>query len=272
MFNFFIDTADTQYIKKIKSTFGGEGIFSNLKGITTNPNAMSKINRHSLREWEEILPTLCELVSEMRQDDKGEVHIQAPSSAMTGDAVLSFAQHIHSFTDGNTKLALKIPPSLTVLKKTPEIQQIMPVNVTGLADCSTALSCLLYNVDYVSIIPGRMEEAGINADEHLLYLTRRNNRGEIITGSMRTLDGLIRAILAATTPTIGVRVWDKIIEEELNLKTLEEKDYLAEFQLQETTPLAFSPRVSDKNMSLSISFFDEMDALGEKSYEEFCLL
>ena len=115
MFNFFIDTADTQYIKKIKSTFGGEGIFSNLKGITTNPNAMSKINRHSLREWEEISPTLCELVSEMRRDDKGEVHVQAPSSAMTGDAVLSFAQHIHSFTDGNTKLALKIPPSLTVL-------------------------------------------------------------------------------------------------------------------------------------------------------------
>tara|TARA_R110000824_G_scaffold281548_3_gene469874 strand:- start:216 stop:1010 length:795 start_codon:yes stop_codon:yes gene_type:complete len=264
MFNFFFDTADVEYIKKVWLSLGERGLNKNVKGITTNPNAMTKINRHTLTEWQEILPKLCELVSEIRQDKKGEVHVQAPNSSMTGEEVHTFARHISAFSDGNTKLALKIAPQKDVLEKVPFIQEYMPVNVTGLADCATALSCSTYGVDYVSIIPGRMEEVGIDADAHLLYLLRRNTRDEVITGSMRTIDGLRRAVAAETVPTIGTRVWDLIIEKNFDITSLSVE--------RGKQPPMFSPYITKDNTDLSVSFFEQMDQLGSEAYKEFSAL
>ena len=138
-----------------------------------------------------------------------------------------------------------------------EIQKLMPVNVTGLADCGTALSCMTYGVDYVSIIPGRMEEVGIVADDHLKFLLKRNSDTKVITGSMRTIDGLARAVKYDTIPTIGTRVWDKIANKSLDIGTLSEQDPL------------FSPHIDSRNTDLSVSFFHQMDTLGMKAYEEF---
>jgi transaldolase len=260
MFDFFFDTADIEYIKKVWFSLGERGLNKNVKGITTNPNAMSKINRHTLTEWQEILPKLCELVSEIRQDKKGEVHVQAPNSSMTGEEVRAFARHISAFSDGNTKLALKIAPQIDILEKVPFIQEYMPVNVTGLSDCSTALSCVIYGVDYVSIIPGRMEEVGINADSHLIYMLRQNRKTKVITGSMRTLEGLKRAVEAGTVPTIGNRVWDAITEEKFDVTKLSAK---------ELVPPMLSPHITQANTNLSLSFFEQMDELGRRAYREW---
>ena len=255
MFDFFIDTADIDYIRNLTPAI--EDYRKNVKGITTNPNAMDKIRQRTLAEWQSTLPDLCKLVSEIRGDDQGEVHVQAPNSEMTGQEVLAFAQHIHKFNDGQTKLALKIAPKADVLEVVGEIQKLMPVNVTGLADCGTALSCMTYGVDYVSIIPGRMEEVGIVADDHLKFLLKRNSDTKVITGSMRTIDGLARAVKYDTIPTIGTRVWDKIANKSLDIGTLSEQDPL------------FSPHIDSRNTDLSVSFFHQMDALGMKAYEEF---
>lgn len=218
---------------------------------------MDKIKRTTLSEWELILPELCSLVSEIRGDDGGLVHVQAPNSEMTGAEVLKFAEHIHKFNDGQTSLALKIAPNSDVLEAVSEIQKIMPVNVTGLADCSTALSCITYGVDYVSIIPGRMEEVGIVADDHLKFLLKRSGNTEVITGSMRTVDGLARAVKYNTIPTIGTRVWDKIVNQGVDIGSLSKQNSL------------FSPSIDERNTNLSLSFFQQMDALGAAVYKDF---
>jgi len=261
MFNYFVDTADTNYIKNLdlSNRFNP----THMLGITTNPNAMSKINKFTLREWEDTLPKLCELVSEIRKDGEGQVHVQAPRSSMTGDQVLKFAEHIHTFNDGNTKLVLKIPPTLTVLKKAAEIQNLMPVNVTGLSDCCTALSCLSFGVDYVSIIPGRMEEVGIDANAHLAFVTKRSNsNGQVITGSMRTVEGLLSAVRYLTLPTIGTRVWDKLVGVDL-LQEVSKIEYFNECDVER-----FSPYINEKNRDLSVQFFGQMDELGQKCFED----
>jgi hypothetical protein len=272
MFKFFIDTADIDYIKTTIQPLLND-LYSSLEeknrclGITTNPNAMHKINCTSLESWEKILPSLCETVSDMRGDSDGLVHVQAPNSKMTGEEVLKFAKHIHKFNDGNTKLALKIAPSTLVLKKVKEIQEYMPVNVTGLSDCSTVLSCLSYGVNFASIIPGRMEEVGIHADSHLFFLMKRGNKDNchVITGSMRTVEGLRKAISYDTLPTIGTRVWDKIKEIDLS------NGFEVGSECENDVGM-FSTQVDNKSLELSTQFFEQMDSLGEQAFGDFCKL
>ena len=56
---------------------------------------------------------------------------------------------------------MKIAPHKRMLELNEELKDKIDLNVTGTADCSTALMSLSYGVRYVSIIPGRMEEKGI---------------------------------------------------------------------------------------------------------------
>ena len=79
---FFFDTADIDYIKKLWKRFSKD-IPSNLvAGITTNPNAFSKINLNNLSEWKLTTKNLCKLVTEIRNDGKGVVYVQIPYSRM----------------------------------------------------------------------------------------------------------------------------------------------------------------------------------------------
>jgi len=265
MFKFLIDTANIDYINgTIKNILSDKISGLNVLGITTNPNAMAKINHHSLKSWLSVLPKLCETVSDLRGDSLGRVHVQAPNSQMSGEEVLSFVKYISGHDDGITKLALKIAPSISVLSKVGEIQKYMPVNVTGLSDCSSALACLSHGVDYVSIIPGRMEEVGIDADSHLSFLMKRKRgAGEVITGSMRTVEGLLRAVSYDTIPTIGEKVWDQLVERDLD-KEAHELNY---FSQEDTSNL--SPLVSTENINLSLEFFNQMDLQGDTAYRDF---
>ena len=110
MVNYFIDTANIDSIKNIWNKIKDVTDPHLLKGITTNPNAFKKIDMFKLSEWEKHLPKLCELVSEMRGDEYGIVYVQAPVSTMSKRDIMAFAQHISQFTDGNTRLGLKLPP------------------------------------------------------------------------------------------------------------------------------------------------------------------
>lgn len=256
MFNFFIDTADASYI----NTLNLKPFKENCLGITTNPNAMSKINCYSLASWVKVLPSLCELVSNIRGDSEGQVHVQAPNSKMSGDEVLAFVRYIHDNTDGNTSLALKIPPTISVLRKVQQIKQYMPVNVTGLSDCCSALACMTYGVDYVSIIPGRMEEVGIDANAHLEFLTKSALPTRVITGSMRTIEGLVDAVKRHTIPTIGTRVWDKLGGE---------FNFSVDQMFDRDSVQPFAPFNDEANLRLSVDFFAQMDELGLEAYTNF---
>ena len=54
MFNYFVDTADIDYISKLDLANRFNPV--HMLGITTNPNAMSKINHWSLDSWTQVLP------------------------------------------------------------------------------------------------------------------------------------------------------------------------------------------------------------------------
>ena len=261
MFEFFIDTADIDYIRRNIVPLL-EKCKHYLAGITTNPNAMHKIGCNSLSQWEEVLPKLCAFVTEMRGDNLGEVFVQIPNSKMSVDDVFDFAQHIKEFNDGHTILGLKIPPSVKILQPTYELKKIMPVNVTGLADCSTVLSCATYGVDYASIIPGRMEEVGIDANAHLSFLRKRAGTTEVITGSMRTIEGLFNAVAFNTIPTIGERVWNEIIKQKIDITTWNPAGHTAQ-------PNLFSPHIDQRSTQLSIDFFKQMDELGKQVHTDW---
>ena len=268
MFDFFFDTADDQYILNAWDKASRHLDAACIRGITTNPNAFKKIDAHHLKEWEEKLPVLCSLVSDLRGDSEGVVYVQAPNSNMSPEQVLEYVKHISQFHDGNTKIGLKIPPFYPILEIVDELNQYAETNVTGLADCSTALSCLSYNVRYISLIPGRMEEQGVDAKAHVLFTRRRSaDKAEIIAGSMRTIEGLHWVCSHGTVPTIGTRVWDQIIADE---NVLREVATFGENVIDcNRMPNGFSPHITQVNTQLSIDFFNQMDECGQYAHKDF---
>ena len=69
---------------------------------------------------------------------------------------------------------MKIPPYNEFLNISEELNQKVLTNVTGVSDHATAMKCISYGVNYVSIIPGRMEEVGIDAVSLMTYLFSSN--------------------------------------------------------------------------------------------------
>ena len=261
MVDFFFDTADDDYIYKLWKKIGKYVDNDKVRGITTNPNAFSKVEMKSLTQWEKQLSVLCELVSYIRGDKFGVVYVQGPSSKMDAEELLQFTKHITQFTDGNSSIGLKIPPQFKILEVVDELKQYTEINVTGVSDCSTALSCFTYDVDYVSLIPGRMEEVGINSYDHICFTQKNATNGEIISGSMRTIEGLSEMCQLGTVPTIGTRVWDQM---EDSFDILLESSF--DFNPDRVTFSDFSPTIDYKSRKLSEEFFVQMDECGPEVY------
>jgi len=265
---FFIDTADVDYIrsawKKLEGTFEPKSMV----GITTNPSAMNKVGCHTISAMKERTKELCKLVSEIRGDNKGVVYVQGPSSKMTSPQVMKFAKMIKNWGDGQTKVGLKIPPYYDILNRVKELNEHVEVNVTGVADASTALRCFTYDVRYVSMIPGRMEERGVNAVEQMKFVNERkyskSKPNDIITGSMRTIEGLNSAIASDTVPTVGPRVLDLIFAEDGGVKRFK-KMWTNQEIGAEPKFYGISPLITQDMLDLSNEFFTQMDQLGHEA-------
>lgn len=265
----FFDTANKDaIIQNCAELFACDFPEKSILGITTNPSALTKIGCQSLLEFEELVPILVKLVTDIRQDNLGTVHVQLPYSFANEHEIVGWANYVKQFTDGHTRVAMKLPPYKLALTTVEEAQLDMPLNVTGIADAATILLCNSYpSISYASIIPGRMEEIGIDADQHLSFLNDRYNTSltmDVITGSMRTIDGLKRAIMYNTIPTIGERVWALFTQSDFEqfeswwLTTPESIEYPASI-----------PQISDQNKMLSMNFFSQMDSLGSQLFREF---
>ncbi|MBI4586615.1 MAG: hypothetical protein HY717_21600 [Planctomycetes bacterium] len=263
--SFFFDTADPDFIaatwKKISRVFPAGAV----RGVTTNPNALSKVKVNSIEGLKEHLEKLCRLVSGIRPDGQGIVYVQQPNSRMDAASLCEWADLLTAMGDGKTRLGLKIAPFPSALEAGRDLQDAIEINVTGVSDCATALRAFSYGVRYVSIIAGRMEEIGADAKAHVHFVQQRNSgTGEIITGSMRTVEGLRWVCQAGTVPTIGSRVWEKLFTE----IAFEE---LPSFWNQEepAQELQFAPVTTQGQIDLSRQFFEQMDGLGEAIYREF---
>lgn len=270
---FFFDTADTDYIRKVWDKLGKHIDPSAVVGITTNPNALAKVNCDTLSKFEELVPRMCELVKELRGDTPAEglVYVQVPNSTMSYENIIKWAMYVNEFNGNGAAIALKIPHFSYVLRLAgePELQNLY-LNVTGVSDANTIIKALSYQtVFFASIIPGRMEEVGINANQHLEYLANQQlqRHQNIIAGSMRTIEGLKNSIYYHTVPTIGSRVWDLIDAEN---RWEEFASYWENtYEVNDQPSADYTPLVTDTNLDLSKQFFDQMDKLGESIHQEF---
>lgn len=261
MFDFFIDTADLEYIKNKWNEIGPFINPSNVLGITTNPNAFYKTNDFSIKQWKDKSLLLCSLIKEIRGDNNGTLHIQFPNSNVTEELFIKWINILSDFTNGDAKLAIKIPPFKNALEIATKYNKNYELNTTGISDAGTALYALSYDIKYASIIPGRMEEVGIDAKSHVSYVVNSNKKDKkIITGSMRNLEGFKWCVEYGTIPTIGTRVLDLVnnnVAKELN-----------EWKQKETIQSNFCPHNTESNKALSVQFFDQMDSMGKEAYED----
>lgn len=259
MFNFLIDTADEEYIKNkwdfLKQHIPGKSVI----GITTNPNAFYKVNDLSMEQWFLRMKKLADLLESIRGDKNGELHVQFPNSNITEELFKKWCDKLECLNLSNVKLFIKVPPFSDGLKIAQKYCK--NINVTGVSDSGTALNALSYKISYLSLIPGRMEEVGINAKDHVKYVqNRKKDNKKIITGSMRTLECLKWCVELGTVPTIGTRVFDLFNEN--NIKDI------TKWKKQSFTNIKFCPFVDERNLSLSSDFFKQMDDMGNKCYED----
>jgi len=125
-------------------------------------------------------------------------------------------------------IVIKFPPNIkliTDIQSRPEYGSLK-INVTGLTSVYDCLIMLMFStVRYASLIPGRMEAAGINASQHLaLYETLMRSTaidGDVITGSMRTVEQVISSANAGTLPTIGTKVWNLMTPDDLSYQVID---------------------------------------------------
>jgi len=262
MKDFFFDTANVDFIKSTMDKYGSDIDPKWVRGVTTNPNAFSKVDMYHLDEWLDHAVKMGKLIADIRGDNEGEVHMQAPYSHLDPTVILEYAKIIADSTGGTCKVGMKIPPYQKVLEYVDQYNEYVITNVTGLADSATVLKCCTYDVGYISIIPGRMEEVGIDA-EHAIAFVNQCNFGNttIITGSQRTTDQIIYSFYLDTVPTIGEKCWGDIFKEDNFQRILG-----MEYGYKAVGP--FSPDITQVNTNLSVAFFDQMDALGETARQD----
>ena len=306
---FFLDTANEDELRRLWEFVNKQSEVDCI-GITTNPNALAKIECNTMAQLEKVLPKLVALTTEMRNDRSGGiVHVQIPNSEMVDEEILRWAEWVAEFSDDVTSMAVKIPHQTRILRLTDLIKlRGVLVNVTGIADWATLCKAFQYrDVKYASLIPGRMEEVGIDANRHMEYIKQINRsddlrrpqaskfqigkpqssvavykdsmRQQVIAGSMRTIEGLHNAIARGTVPTIGMRVWDQLLKP--SWKTgqhavseftglWDEKHWPHAVGTGEIlADYSHAPLVTDANIKLSIDFFEQMDELGANMYKEF---
>lgn len=268
---FFFDTGDLDAIERTWEKLSKTTPAGAIAGITTNPNALAKIDCKSLKELELLTYKLTRFLTQARGDNIGAVHVQLPVSYADEKTHKDWATYLRGLGDGRSHIAMKIPPFKHVLDRVRDLSldQVVQINVTGVSDAATALRCFSYpSVTYVSIIPGRMEEVDINAQSHLRLVNQRNNAFSknqyVIAGSMRTVDGLQRSIDAGCIPTIGQRVWDAMSSENYETFTSMWRGIDVSDDYVKDIPLT-----DERNVKLTDDFFNQMDNLGEPLYTEF---
>jgi len=268
MCSYFIDTADISYIEALwKRLSKNDTLYKGFAGITTNPNAMAKVGVKTMAQFDTVLHGLMGFVEKHALDPAAIVYVQLPYDHMPLSEVIIWCNHIRAISSlyPGATVGLKIPPYKRYLDMTDTMWDLQ-INVTGISDAGTLLRVFSFSpVRYASLIPGRMEEVGIDANSHManILAARNDVSGKVITGSMRTLIGLQNAISAGTVPTIGTRIFDQ-------MTSSYDIDAFAEmWDVPKMKHQTLAPVTDERNVKLSVDFFTQMNELGQPLYEDF---
>jgi len=261
MQTFFIDSANPGVIRNIWEKIYTEGLSKRLSGITTNPKALAKYfqKEFNLIDLKELLCSLNQLMERDFHCMNTIIYIQVPHDQLD----LSILEKMTNFVQNlDFKVGIKIPHYYEFLNAT-KIYPNVSFNVTGVSDFSVASKALSYShLDYVSIIPGRMEEKNINYSPGLNILRQNNQffnsscgKSRVIAGSMRTLKQLRKVLQFDCVPTIGESAFTNIIPE---LKK-QQISFLSLFNSPEFFKSIDHDISNIPGTDLSISFFKEMN-------------
>ncbi len=270
---FYIDTAIEADIVAIIEKIDREcpKLLGKFGGITTNPNAM---HNAGITTYGGHINQVKELVGVMSTWGLfTELHTQLPSSTMNVHGAGMFIDEMLTIYPP-ASIVIKFPPNIKLIadiQSRPEYGSLK-INVTGLTSVYDCLIMLMFStVRYASLIPGRMEAAGINASQHLaLYETLMRSTaidGDVITGSMRTVEQVISSANAGTLPTIGTKVWNLMTPDDLEslYNSLCPLSAMKKLSSDRLVPIP----VSDVNVELTNSFFAQMDEMGKAVFDSF---
>jgi hypothetical protein len=267
---FFFDTAKVEEIRtlwrKIESDFPRTSVL----GVTTNPNALAEIGANtSLVKMETAVYSLAQLVTEMRGGQPGGVvNVQIPNSKMKEPEMEEWIKYATKLGDNLTKIAIKLTPDEHGLDVAARNRDVV-TNITGVADAQTGVQCFPYEPTYVSLIFGRIRDAGADPVAHFGWAEKKrrekNVRTRIIGGSLRDWETVEGSIKANAVPTIGLKAWDKIFGSDG--KTPADLAGLWNTALAELPN--DEPLITGRQSLLSGEFFAQMDALGRPLYDEF---
>ena len=118
----FFDTANLEFIKETSKT---EGKTPNHRGGTTNPNAFNKIEEPSLFKWVEIAEEIGNFANDLRQDNKGVIHIQLPLN-LNIDKAIKFANYISELPKDKMTIGMKI--HVQIFENVDELNDIVLTN------------------------------------------------------------------------------------------------------------------------------------------------
>ena len=270
MSGYFIDTADMSYITPLWDTLKKyDTLYTGFLGITTNPSAMSKIGVHTVEDFKKVVTNLKNFCHTASPNVHTTVFVQMPNDNMTFHEFDTWIELIKKLNEDvyDVTVGLKIPPYAKYLTRVRETgnDYHLVLNVTGVADAGTLFRVHeSANLAYASLIPGRMEEVGINANAHMQSLLAVPDFGQrVITGAMRTLDGLRNSIRGGTVPTIGTRVFDLMVHDK-HMRQFAEMWDLPKFDASD-----LPPNCDQRNIDLTTGFFTQMNELGAKLYADF---
>lgn len=198
MMKFFLDTANVEGIKAIKSL----GL---VDGVTTNPSIISKEGR----DFETVIKDICQIVS-------GPV--SAEVTGLTADEMIVEARKIAKWANN---VVVKIPMTMEGLKAVKVLSsEGVKTNVTLVFTVSQGLMAIKAGATFISPFVGRLEDVGTDAYQLIADLRQvidfYDYGTEIIAASIRnTVHVESVAKLGAHIATIPDSLFSKMSEHPL---------------------------------------------------------
>lgn len=266
---FFFDTADLDAIRETWGKLESDLSQASVLGVTTNPNALDGVKANlSLTVMEDRVLSLAQLTTEIRDGDGGVINVQVPNSKMTFQEMQAWVDYAEKLGDGQTKIAIKLTPNNNGLLVARTNRDVL-TNITGVADSATAIHCFDFNPTYVSLIYGRIRDAGGNPEAEFGWTEKvrqiKRIRTRIIGGSLRDKETVQKSVEYNAIPTIGTKAWKRMFEEE----GVTPESFAAFWTNQPPTLPTEVPSQTERQKLLSADFFAQMDNLGEPLRAEF---
>lgn len=202
----YLDTFDIESWRSLMPT----GLFY---GITTNPLLAERAGLdYSAIEWGNVIKTASTLGAR-------ELHIQVPD---TSEDALSFsAERLEDAAPHKLKIVIKVPLTREGIGLASKLKaQGHDILMTACYNAKQYVIAHQLNADFIAPYYGRMEEAGIDAKQHMLQMhaigKSTSSEVKVLIASLRSIDQMVELAAEGLTHfTIGPAIAEALLTDEL---------------------------------------------------------